>query len=158
AFSQSVTNAEDTSFAIILTGSDVDGPVTNFVVASSPTHGTLSGTAPNLTYRGFTNYFGPDSFTFNVNDGSLTSAVATVSITLSNAKDSPVAFNQSITNAEDTSFAITLTGSDVDGPLTNFVVVTAPTNGVLSGTAPNLTYLGNTNFFGLDSFTFSVND
>ena len=33
-----------------------------------------------------------------------------------------------------------------------------PTNGVLSGTAPNLTYTPNANFNGSDSFTFRAND
>jgi Bacterial Ig domain len=158
AFDQSVTNGEDTSFAITLTGSDVDGPEANYVVLVGPTNGTLSGVAPNLTYRGTTNYFGPDSFTLSVNDGSLTSAVATVTITLTNINDAPIAFDQSVTNGEDTSFAITLTGSDVDGPQINYVVLVGPTNGTLSGTPPDLTYLGASNYFGPDSFTFSVND
>ena len=123
-----------------------------------PANGQLSGVAPNLVYRGATNYFGADSFTFSVNDGSLTSGVATVTITLTNVNDAPMAFNQSVTNGEDTSFGITLRGSDVDGPETNYVVLVGPTNGVLSGEAPNLVYRGATNYFGADSFTFSVND
>jgi hypothetical protein len=158
AFGQNVTNGEDISFAITLTGSDVDGPVTNYAILSGPTNGILSGAPPNLMYRGATNYFGPDSFTFSVNDGSLTSAVATVTIMLTNINDAPMAVNQSITNGEDTSFAITLTGSDADGPLINYVVLVGPTSGTLSGTPPNLTYRGATNYFGPDSFTFSVND
>jgi hypothetical protein len=136
----------------------VDGPVTNWVVVSNPSFGVLSGTPPNLTYRGNTNYYGPDSFTFRVNDGSLTSAVATVTIALTNVNDAPIAFSQSVTNAEDVSFAITLTALDVDGPVTNWVVVSNPGFGTLSGTPPNLTYRGNTNYFGPDSFTFQVND
>ena len=158
AFSQSLTNAEDSAFAITLTASDVDGPVTNFVVTGNPAHGTLSGTAPNLTYAPVTNYFGSDSLSFRVNDGSLTSAVATVSITLTNVNDAPIAFSQSLTNAEDSAFAITLTASDVDGPVTNFVVTGNPAHGTLSGTAPNLTYAPVTNYFGSDSLSFRVND
>jgi hypothetical protein len=158
ALSQGMTNGEDTSFGITLAGSDVDGPVTNFSVVSNPAHGQLSGVAPNLTYRGATNYFGPDGFTFSVNDGSLTSAVAAVMITLTNINDAPIVYNQSVTNGEDTSFAITLAGSDVDGPVTSFSVVSNPAHGQLSGVAPNLTYRGATNYFGSDSFTYSVND
>ena len=74
-----------------LIGSDLDGPLTNFVVLTPPVHGTLSGTAPNLTYLGATNYFGPDDFTFRTDDGSLTSAVATATITLINVNDAPLA-------------------------------------------------------------------
>src|SRR5439155_143074 len=112
--------------SITLTGADVDGPVTNFTVLTQPASGTLSGTAPSLTYTPATNFFGTVSFTFSVNDGSLTSAVATVTITITNVNDAPVAFGQNMTNAEDTPLPITLTGSDVDGPVTNFTVLTSP--------------------------------
>jgi hypothetical protein len=118
----------------------------------------LSGTVPELTYTPATNITGGDSFTFTVDDGSLTSAVATVEITLTNVNDGPLAFGQSLTNAEDAPMAITLTGSDVDGPVTNFTVLSAPTNGTLSGTVPELTYTPATNFTGGDSFTFTVDD
>jgi len=40
----------------------------------------LSGQAPDLTYQPGTNYFGEDSFTFSVNDGTTNSAAATVAI------------------------------------------------------------------------------
>ena len=49
---------------------------------TNPANGTLSGTAPNLTYTPAANFNGSDSFTFKVNDGSLTSVVATVLITV----------------------------------------------------------------------------
>src|SRR5204862_6122895 len=101
---------------------------------------------PNVTYTPATNYNGADSFTFTVNDGSLTSAVATVSITVTAVNDAPIANSQSVTTAEDTAKAITLTGSDADGPVTNFAVVTMPTHGTLSGIAPNVTYTPATNY------------
>ncbi len=41
---------------------------------------------------------------------------------------------------EDTAVAITLTGSDPDEDELSFSVVTNPMHGVLTGTAPNLTY------------------
>lgn len=90
AFGQSLTNAEDTNLSILLTVSDPDGPTTNYVITAPPTHGTLSGTAPNLSYLPSTNYFGPDSFAFRVHDGSLTSSVASVSILLTNINDAPM--------------------------------------------------------------------
>jgi uncharacterized repeat protein (TIGR03806 family) len=156
AQSQGVT--EDIAKALVLVGSDVDGPVTNFVVVTNPAFGTLSGTPPNLSYLPALNYFGPDSFAFRVNDGSLTSAVAVVTLTVTNVNDAPSANAQSQTLAEDELRALVLTGADVDGPVTNFVVVTNPAFGTLTGTAPNLTYLPNTNYFGTDTLAFRVND
>ena len=73
--------------------------------SAPPAHGTLSGTAPNLTYTPAANYNGADSFTFKVNDGTVDSAAATVSITVTAVNDAPVADAQSVTTAEDTATA-----------------------------------------------------
>ncbi len=158
ADAQSVSTSEDTAVAITLTGSDPDGDALTYAVVTLPAHGSLSGTAPNLTYTPDPNYSGADGFTFTASDGLLTSAAATVSITVNAVNDAPVADAQSVTTNEDTAVGITLTGSDVDGDALTFAVMTEPTSGVLSGTAPNLTYTPNPNYNGSDSFTFKAND
>jgi hypothetical protein len=89
ADSQSVTTNEDTAKAITLTGSDANGDTLTFSVVTQPAHGTLSGTAPNLTYTPNANYNGSDSFTFKANDGSADSNTATVSITINAVNDAP---------------------------------------------------------------------
>lgn len=158
ANNQSVTLPEDGSTAITLTGSDVDGNTLTYTVVTQPSHGTLTGTAPNLTYTPTLFYHGNDSFTFKVNDGSVDSNIATVSITITPVNHAPIANNQTITLPEDGSASITLTGSDVDGNALTYSLVTSPANGTLTGTAPNLIYTPNPNFNGNDSFTFKVND
>jgi hypothetical protein len=82
ATAQSITMDEDTSRAVTLAGSDPEGSTLTYTVILQPSHGTLSGTVPNLTYTPDANYYGDDSFSFTVNDGSLTSAAAVVSITV----------------------------------------------------------------------------
>ena len=78
---------------------------------SHPVH-VVFGTTPNLTYLPNTNFHGKDSFSFRVNDGTNTSASATVSITiLQGANTAPVASSQNLTNAEDTTLLITLSGA-----------------------------------------------
>ena len=79
---QAVTTAEDTAIAITLTGSDLDLDPLTFAIVTGPTNGALTGTPPNVTYTPNANYFGPDSFTFKANDGTVDSNVATVSITV----------------------------------------------------------------------------
>src|SRR5262249_15037358 len=49
---------------------------------SQPAHGNVTGTGPNVTYTPAAGYFGPDSFTFFVNDGHANSNTSTVSITV----------------------------------------------------------------------------
>ena len=153
-----MTTAEDTAAAVTLTGSDVDGNALTYRVVGSPSHGTLNGTAPNLTYRPAANYNGADSLTFVANDGTVDSAPAAVSITVTPVNDPPVATAQSITTAEDTAAAVRLMGSDVDGNALTYRVVGSPSHGTLSGTAPNLTYTPAASYTGLDSFTFVAHD
>jgi autotransporter-associated beta strand protein len=70
--------------AITLTGSSPRGAVT-FADVSAPAHGTLTGTAPNLTYTPTPGYSGPDFFTFQTADSLTTSAPGTVSIIVGTA-------------------------------------------------------------------------
>lgn len=60
--------------------------------------------------------------------------------------------NQSVSVDENSSVAITLTGNGPSG--FTYEIAAQPTNGVLTGTAPNLTYTPATDYVGLDSFTF----
>lgn len=85
ATDQSLSTPTHTALAVTLTGSDADNDPLTYSVVSGPTHGSLGGTAPNLTYTPALNYSGPDSLTFKVNDGALDSSPATVSITVTPA-------------------------------------------------------------------------
>jgi len=158
ANAQSVSATEDTPKAITLTGTDLEGSDLTYTVVTGPTHGTLSGTAPNLTYTPDPNYAGGDTFTFKVNDGALDSSVATVTITVSAVNDAPSANAQSVSTAEDMPKAIILTGMDIDSAGLSYLIVTPPMHGTLSGTAPNLTYTPDPHYHGADDFAFKVND
>jgi hypothetical protein len=155
---QSITLAENSSTNITLTGSDSQGKTLTFSLLTLPTHGTVSGTPPSVTYKPATNYIGSDAFTFKVNNGITDSSPATVSLTVTQVYYPPTAFSQSLTNFEDTALPVTLTGYDPQGYALTFSVLTQPAHGTLSGTAPNLTYKPATNYFGNDSFTFRVGD
>jgi len=177
ANAQTVQTDEDTALSITLSGSDAETSAANltFTVTAQPTHGTLSGSAPNLTYTPASNYNGPDSVKFTVTDrgkpdscgtpsvdcaDAKTSLEATVSITVRPVNDPPVANAQTVTTNEDTSVVITLTGSDTETPANQlmFAVATPPAHGSLTGVAPNVTYTPNANYNGPDSFTFTVTD
>ncbi len=160
AIPQQVTTIEDTGAKTFkLEGGDADGNPITFAIVTLPTNGTLAGTAPNMTYTPFANFSGADSFTFRVNDGTVNSADATVSITVTEVNDAPVANPQSVTMSEDgLNKAITLSGSDVDGDSLTYSIVAGPSNGALGGTGRNRTYTPVANFNGAESLTFKVND
>jgi hypothetical protein len=86
ANNQTVATSQDTATPLTLTATDANGSALTYSVVTQPAHGTLSGTAPNLTYTPALDYNGGDSLTFKANDGQLDSNVATVTITVTPAK------------------------------------------------------------------------
>ncbi|MGI9066294.1 MAG: tandem-95 repeat protein [Pyrinomonadaceae bacterium] len=120
AQNQSVNTNEDTPRNITLGATDADGNFLYYSVVSGPLHGTLSGTAPNLTYTPTANYNGPDSFTFKANDGFVDSNTASVSITVNPINDAPAASaGGPYAVGEGASVPVFATGADIDGdPLT----------------------------------------
>src|SRR5438876_172532 len=76
------TTNPDTPVAITLVATDADGDTLTYTVASPPANGSLSGTAPNLTYTPNPGFSGTDSFSFTAKDSQSTSNLATVSITV----------------------------------------------------------------------------
>jgi hypothetical protein len=144
----------------MLIASDPDNDPITYSILTPPAHGTISaGTGPSRTYNASANYVGPDSFTFRVNDGSVDSNIATVSINVEN--EPPVADDKQITVNKNTQRSFTLTASDPNGDPLTYSIVTSPQHGTISpsGTgSPARTYAPTTGYQGPDSFTFKVND
>lgn len=82
-----LTTPENTQLAVTLSGSDIDGDGLTYSVKTGPSHGSLSGTAPNLIYSPNAIFVGSDSFTFEVNDGTGPSNIATVTIEVTPARE-----------------------------------------------------------------------
>jgi hypothetical protein len=177
---QNVKLEEDTDATITLSGSDVETCDLTFSIVTAPTNGTLSvitniacvaGT-PNsdsatVVYTPAANYYGADSFTFKVNDGTVDSEVATVSITVAEVNDPPTA-NADIKNAtENTELnfpAGDLTANDSAGPANESdqtLTVTAVGNashGTVTLVNGTITYTPEPGYNGQDSFTYIVMD
>jgi len=119
AHAQSATTAEDIAKALVLSGSDANNDALSFTIVTPPVRGTLSGSAPSVTYTPAANYNGADSFTFKVNDGQIDSAVATVSLTVTAVNDAPtlseVASADATVVSPATGTTVRVTASDVDG-------------------------------------------
>ena len=154
ASSQTVSTHFGTELQILLSAIDADGDPLTYTV-SLPSHGMLAGTAPNVAYTPSAGYVGPDTFTFKVNDGALDSAVATVSINVTDTV--PTASSQSVSTHFGKALQIVLSAIDADGDPLTFTVST-PSHGMLSGTAKNVTYTPSAGYVGSDTFTFKVND
>ncbi|HEV2397952.1 MAG TPA: Ig-like domain-containing protein [Candidatus Sulfotelmatobacter sp.] len=70
----------------------------------------------------------------------------------------PVASNQTVLTQQDTPVNIILTATSPQGYPLTYTVLTQPSQGTLSGAAPDLTYSPNAGYTGSDSFTFLAND
>jgi hypothetical protein len=106
-----------------------------------------------------TNKNGTTTITVSVNDGTNTTSDTFV-LTVNAVNDAPTADEQSVATNQNTSLAITLTGSDTETPSGSltFTVTVSPAHGTLTGTPPNLTYNPNPPYSGPDSFKFTVTD
>ncbi len=171
ANAQSVSTNEDTAKTITLTGTDADGNSLTFAIGTGPSHGSLgsigavtcTGTAPkscsaNVTYTPALNYNGSDSFTFKVNDGTVDSAAATVSITVNAVNDAPSCSAVSLTTDEDTPGDANPDCTDIDNGSLTYAIVGAASHGTASILAGKLHYVPAANYNGSDSFTYKAND
>ena len=104
-----------------------------------------------------------DSFTYTINDGSVDSAPATVSITVTAVNDAPVANNDTGVVNEGASTIINLRANDSDAETaSNALTVTnisAASNGsIVNNNDGTVTYSHNGSETLSDSFTYTIND
>jgi RHS repeat-associated protein len=137
AFDTSRATDEDLPVRVVLPGFDANGDHLSYSVVTPPAHGTVSITGAVALYTPAANYFGPDSFTFRVNDGALDSAAATASLTVLSLDDAPRITTTPVTSATqgvlyDRSFVAT----DPDpGSVLSWSLVNAPAGmGIVPGT------------------------
>ena len=85
AFNQAVSMAINVPVNVSLGATNTSGAPLAFFIAGNPANGTLGVLNSNLvTYTPNSSYTGSDAFTFYASDSSATSAVATVSMTVTN--------------------------------------------------------------------------
>jgi len=149
---QSITLNEDGTYSITLTATDADGDqITTYMINSGVTHGTITGTEPNITYIPDPNYNGSDSLSFwaytnsdDANGGY--SNTATVAINVLPINDAPTAndFNLSLdvneTNTTTQDWTILASADDVDGDDLTATIQTQGSNGTFTINGNEITY------------------
>jgi len=151
---------EDTVTKIALQ-SDTGNRDLIFSIIDAPEHGTLveldamNGT---VSYVPSADFFGQDSFTFKVSDGESDSHPAAVKIDVKGINDAPIAIGGGLVTREGQSLSVKLTATDADNDTLTYVISTDPVHGSLTGVAPNLSYLPNNHFNGMDTLSFKVSD
>lgn len=155
-----LTTRSDEPLDVTLGGSDPDGDALSPAVVTPPEHGSLSGTGPTRRYTPDAGFVGTDSLTFTVSDGELTSAPATITITVEPplpTNHPPVARSFEVATPG-TPVPVTLRAEDPDGDPLTYLVASTPSHGTLSGNAPELVYTPDAGYVGPDSFTYTADD
>ena len=155
---------ENASVAVTLAASDPAGCAITYAIVNKPLNGTLTGTAPNVTYAPNPHYSGSDSFCFAASNGVAESAPARVSITVNAVNAAPVAAGDEYVTPADTALGAAAPGvlgndSDGEGDALSAVLMIGPEQGVLELAADgSFTYTPNAGFEGVDSFSYKVSD
>ena len=155
---QPISTTRNHNAAIVLAAADAESDPITYTLVSSPTHGSLGGEIPNLLYTPSTNFVGDDSFQFRASDAQGASTVATVNITVLPTNTAPVAENLTLSTTQESAVAVNLNAADVDGDPLSYRIVSSPTHGSLTGGGTDWVYTPNTNFIGVETFTFTAND
>jgi hypothetical protein len=146
AVNDAYTTNEDTPLIVVTPGvlandSDVDSPTLTSILVTGPTHAqsfTLNADG-SFNYTPVANYNGPDSFTYKVNDGSLNSNVATVTVNVVAVNDAPeitIVAGPVAPMPKNNSATITATFTDVDTSDTHTCTISwddeTTTSGIIS--------------------------
>jgi VCBS repeat-containing protein len=162
---------EDTPLSVLIPGllgndTDVDGDALTALLVSGPAHGSVTlNPDGSFAYTPEANYHGADSFTYQANDGTADSNVATVSLTVTPVNDAPVAQNDAYTLDQYTSLlvpagqGVLANDTDVDGDALTALLVSGPAHGsVTLNPDGSFAYTPAPKFLGADAFTYQVTD
>jgi len=138
---------------------DADGDDLTWEILTPPINGSVDSVT--LTYTPMKDFpfreeVGYDSFTIQVNDGFADSNVVTISITVNEVDDPPVAPDMNIEVYSNRPYTIELAGYDVDSSFALWHIETWPVNGRLDATdkTRKWIYTSNENYLGTDSFQY----
>ncbi|MDG2122461.1 MAG: Ig-like domain-containing protein, partial [Verrucomicrobiales bacterium] len=150
------------ALGVLTNDSDPDGQPLAAQLAASSSSGSIS-LAPDgsFSYTPAAGFKGVDTFNYRVTDGNTPSTPLTVTLHI-NAR--PVATADSLSTLEDTPLTLPAPGllsndSDPENDSLTTTLASPPSNGTLQLSADgSLTYTPLDNFYGTDTFTYTVND
>ncbi len=168
AVDDSATTDEDTPVTIVVTANDtdVDGTIdpATVTVLSEPSDVSVDPVSGDVTYSPDADYHGTYSFTYTVsdNDGA-TSNVATVTVTIADVQDPPVAVDDSAITDEDIPVDIDVLANDTDPDGDDLIVSDYDSSSTRGGTvnctsAGLCTYTPPAGFNGADTFDYTASD
>ena len=148
-------------FDVLSNDSDPDGDLLTVTAVSGAVNGDATLEAGGIRYTPDPNYFGIETLTYEVSDGTNPPVAGILRVEIFSFFDPPVAVGESLVLFEDEvgQTNITLNDSDVDGdPLMWTIPNASVEGGSLSISGGVVTYVPPPNFNGTDSFSYDVSD
>lgn len=136
-------------------GSDPDNLPISYKIISQAKNGQVSG-GDSIVYLPNEDFYGQDSFEYQVYNGIRYSQTALISIEVIN-NSKPVVQNLELNMFSDEVLQINIEGTDADNDDLTYSVDT-PSNGSITLDGTNLTYTPNEGFLGIDIFNYTAND
>ncbi len=150
---------------VLKNDSDIEGGSLTAAKVTDPQHGTLVlNPDGSFTYTPEQTFYGVDSFTYRASDGSDSSNVATVTITVRSLNQAPVVVDHEYRTVKDRLLQVPaqnglLAGAtDQDGDPLTAAVVGAPPTGLAVSSDGSFTYTPPTGFVGTVTFSYVAND
>jgi VCBS repeat-containing protein len=164
------TTAEDTPLVVAAPGvlgndTDPNGNTLTATLGTPPAHGTLSFAADGrFTYTPDPGWHGTDTFTYQADDGTAESNLATVTIVVTPVNDPPVGVTDTYSTTQNTPLTVAGPGVlgndiDVDGDPLTAVLVGGPGTGRLTFNPDgSFVYTPHPGFTGTVTFTYQAVD
>lgn len=149
---------------VVSNDSDIDGHTLTTSIFNSPANGSLSmQTNGQFTYTPNLNYYGIDTFRYEVcdNGSPIICVTETVVLTISNVNDAPVAVADSYSIDEDNTINddVVTNDSDADNdPLTATIVSNVSFGTLTLNPDGTFVYVPNANYYGVDGFSYQICD
>ncbi|HHP7243065.1 MAG TPA: tandem-95 repeat protein, partial [Elainellaceae cyanobacterium] len=151
----SFTTDEDVSVSNTVADVDPGDGLATYAVKTGTTKGALNFNSDgSFTYIPNIDFHGTDSFTYEVTDANSDTGTAIATITINSVVD---AINDSAATKEDTPIDISVLANDTFGAGRVVTNISQGTNGsVVINPDGTVKYAPNADFFGTDSFTYTV--
>ena len=161
---QEDSNYSQNQIDVLYNDEPLPGLSMEIVGVTQGTHGSVINFTTLLAYQPDPDYYGPDQFTYTVDDGRGGTHTATVYITVEGINDRPVLVDDTASTQEDTPVLIPVLDNDTDkeGPLDPASVrrIIGPSHGrtTVDESTGAITYRPDQDWHGLDAFTYRACD
>ena len=147
---------------VLANDTDADGEALTAALATGPAHGSISlSSNGGFVYTPAAGFSGTDTFTYTAFDGHVSSAAATVTLTVAPVLHQPIAAADGYSLNEDATLNVLTPGvlandSDPDGRPLTAVLVSGPSHGTLLTFKPDgaFKYKPAANYNGVDAFVY----